>query len=76
MYVLYSIHVLFHCIFLVVASLSRSAVDAACRPYLHQVVLRHRVRYPAHFVVGLEDVIMNLELLPAIVPVKKEEDKK
>lgn len=31
----------------------------------------HGVWYPAHFVVGFEDVIMNLEFLSAIIPVKK-----
>lgn len=46
------------------------------RPYLHQVVLGHRVRYPAHFVVGLENVIVNLEFLPAIVPVGKKKKKR
>lgn len=50
-------------------TLRRSSAGPSGHPYLHQVVLGHRVRYPAHFVVGLEDVIVNLEFLPAIVPV-------
>lgn len=31
-------------------------------------MLRHGVRYPAQFVVGLEDVIVNLEFLSAVIP--------
>lgn len=37
-------------------------------PYPHEVVLRHGVRYPTHFVVGLEDVIVDLEFLSAVIP--------
>lgn len=44
-------------------------------PYLHQVVLGHRVRYPAYFVVGLKNVIVNLEFLPTIVPVGKKRER-
>lgn len=43
----------------------------ACCPYLHQVMFRHCVWYPADFVIGLEDVIMNLKFLSAIIPVKQ-----
>lgn len=34
-------------------------------------MLGHSVRYPPDFVVGLEDVIVNLKFLSAIVPVKQ-----
>lgn len=43
-------------------------------PYPHEVVLRHGVRYPAHFVVGLEDVVVDLELLSTVVPGKQGQD--
>ena len=41
-------------------------------PHLHQVVLGHGVRYPTDFVVRLEDVIVDLKFLSAIIPVKTE----
>lgn len=44
--------------------------SASSPPHLHQEVLGHGVRYPAHFVVGLEDVIVDLKLVSAIIPVK------
>lgn len=37
-------------------------------PYPHEVMRRHGVRYPADFVVGLEDVIVDLEFLSAVIP--------
>lgn len=37
-------------------------------PYPHEVMRRHGVRYPADFVVGFEDVIVDLELLSAVIP--------
>lgn len=36
--------------------------------YPHEVMRGHGVRYPADFVVGLEDVIVDLEFLSAVVP--------
>ena len=43
------------------------ATERECCPYLNQVVLGHRVGYPTNFVVGFEDVIVNLKFLSAII---------
>lgn len=39
-------------------------------PHLHQVVLRGGVREPAQCVMGFEQLIVDLELLLAVVPAR------
>lgn len=44
-----------------------AATRRARHPYLHEVVLGQSVWYPTDFVVGLEDVVVNLKFLSAII---------
>jgi len=38
--------------------------------HLHKVVFQHGLRNTSHRVVGLQQVIVDLKLLPAVVPAK------